>query len=103
MHRVSVKEVTAVSWQAQLKGDSLSWLLEPDSPGARYLALRDVVGADEAGAELRTSRCAGPRDGPIAAVLSQMDPAGQSRPAAPASASAPLGGPGDAQICRARL
>jgi len=33
-----------MSWQDQLNGDSLSWLLEPDSPGVRYLALRDLVG-----------------------------------------------------------
>ena len=24
-----------MSWQDQLKGDSLAWLLEPDSPGVR--------------------------------------------------------------------
>lgn len=32
-----------MSWQNQLKGDSLSWLLEPDSPNVRYLALRDLT------------------------------------------------------------
>ena len=32
-----------MSWQNQLKGDSLSWLLEPDSPDVHYLALRDLV------------------------------------------------------------
>jgi len=32
-----------MSWQNQLKGDSLSWLLESDSPDVRYLALRDLV------------------------------------------------------------
>ncbi len=26
-------------WRDQLRGDSLSWLLEPDTPGVRYLAL----------------------------------------------------------------
>ena len=29
-------------WQDQLKGDSLSWLLEPETPEVRYLALRDL-------------------------------------------------------------
>ena len=33
-----------MSWQNQLRGDSVSWLLEFDTPGVRYLALRDVVG-----------------------------------------------------------
>ena len=32
-----------MSWQNQLKGNSLSWLLEPNSPGVRYLALRDLI------------------------------------------------------------
>ena len=43
-----------MSWQDQLKGDSVAWLLEPESPGVRYLALRDLV---ECGAaELRAAR-----------------------------------------------
>ena len=32
-----------MSWQDQINGDSLNWLLEPDTPGVRYLALRDLV------------------------------------------------------------
>lgn len=32
-----------MSWQSQLKGDSLSWLLEEDNPGTRYLAMRDLL------------------------------------------------------------
>lgn len=31
-----------MSWQNQLLGDSLAWLLESDSPGVRYLAMRDL-------------------------------------------------------------
>ncbi len=31
-----------MSWQTQLKGDSVAWLLEKDDPGVRYLALRDL-------------------------------------------------------------
>lgn len=27
----------------QLRGDSLAWLLAPDDPGVRYLALRDLL------------------------------------------------------------
>jgi len=34
-------------WVNQLKGDSLSWLLEEDQPGVRYLALRDLLDVPE--------------------------------------------------------
>ena len=43
-----------MSWQSQLKGDSLSWLLEPDTPGVRYLALRDLL--DRAAERPRAAR-----------------------------------------------
>ncbi len=45
-----------MTWQNQLKGDSLSWLLESDSPGVRYLALRDLVDDVE---EAEIADCAG--------------------------------------------
>ncbi len=32
-----------MAWQEQLKGNTLSWLLEEDNPGVRYLALRDLL------------------------------------------------------------
>ena len=64
-----------MSWQNQLKGDSLSWLLEPESLGVRYLALRDLV--DDAGAaEISTARDAAYREGPIAAILENMNAEG---------------------------
>ncbi len=59
-----------------LRGDPRPWLLDHDTPGVRYLALRDVVGADAATAELRAARRAAHRDGPIAAVLAKMHPDG---------------------------
>jgi len=60
-----------MSWQNQLKGDSLSWLLEADSLGVRYLAMRDLVGgATEA--ELSTAREAAYKNGPIATILEKM-------------------------------
>ena len=58
----------------RLEGDALAWLLEAESPGVRYLALRDLEGGDDA--RLRAARRAAYRDGPIAAVLSNMDPSG---------------------------
>ena len=65
-----------MSWQEQLKGDPISWLLEVDAPGVRYLALRDLSGCSGDDPELRAARAAAHRDGPIAAVLREMDEAG---------------------------
>jgi hypothetical protein len=31
-----------MSWQDQLNGSHLSWLLEPQTPEVRYLALREI-------------------------------------------------------------
>ena len=31
-----------MSWQTQLRGDPLPWLLDAIAPGVRYLALRGV-------------------------------------------------------------
>jgi len=45
-----------MSWQNQLRGDSVSWLLEPDSPGVRYLALRDLMGLSAEDKELKSTR-----------------------------------------------
>jgi hypothetical protein len=65
-----------VSWRELLRNDPLPWLLERESPGARYLALRDLCNSPAEGAELRAARKAAHKDGPIAAVLSHMDEQG---------------------------
>lgn len=65
-----------MSWQEELKGDSLSWLLETESPGVRYLALRDLLPGSGTDPGLRAARAAAHREGPIATVLSEMDKAG---------------------------
>ena len=65
-----------MSWQNQLKGDSLSWLLEMESPGIRYLALRDLVRLPKNDPEVSVARKAAHKHGPIAAILSKMEPAG---------------------------
>jgi len=64
-----------MSWKNQLKGDSLSWLLETNSPGVRYLAVRDLMD-DLTEAELSTAREAAHRHGPIAAILENMSSEG---------------------------
>ncbi len=62
-----------MSWQDQLKGDSLSWLLEKDTPEVRYLALRDLLDSPPEDAELRAARRAAHKKGPIAEILGQME------------------------------
>jgi hypothetical protein len=56
--------------------NSLPWLLEPDEPGVRYLALRDLLDVPCDDAELKAARKAAHRDGPIAAVLGKMEQSG---------------------------
>jgi len=63
-------------------GDSLPWLLEGDSPGPRYLALRDLANAPQP-AELRAARREAHEKGPIAAILNKMDKAGYWAAAGP--------------------
>jgi hypothetical protein len=61
-------------WKKVLKADPTDWLLEPDEPGVRYLALRDIVDADEK--EVKAARRKAHRKGPIAAILAEMNPEG---------------------------
>ena len=65
-----------MSWQNQLKGDSLSWLLEKDTPEIRYLALRDLIQCPDEDTELRRARRHAHAQGPIAAVLDGMEKEG---------------------------
>lgn len=58
-----------------MSADSLPWLLERNSPGVRYLALRDLV-AGPAARETRAARRQAHQAGPIAAILHKMDEAG---------------------------
>jgi hypothetical protein len=61
-------------WKKLLKADPTDWLLEEDDPGARYLALRDIVNADEI--EIKAARRKAHREGPIATILDNMNPEG---------------------------
>jgi hypothetical protein len=53
---------------------AIDWLLEPSEPGVRYLALRDLVRADNK--DLTVAKKAAHKEGPITAVLANMDPTG---------------------------
>jgi len=61
-----------MSWQTQLKGDSVAWLLEKADPGVRYLALRDLKDLPSDDRELRAACKAAHQHGPIAAILDAM-------------------------------
>ena len=63
-------------WQNQLKGDSLSWLLEPDASGVRYLAMRDLLSLPTDDPEICAARKAAHIEGHIAAILAEMNEAG---------------------------
>ena len=63
-------------WQGQLNGDTLSWLLEADSPGVRYLAMRDLLDLPSDDNELNSARELAHRQGPISILLDQMDDSG---------------------------
>ncbi len=65
-----------MSWQTQLYGDSLSWLLEHDEPGVRYLAMRDLLALDQDDAELISAQKLAHEQGPISIILDEMDEPG---------------------------
>jgi hypothetical protein len=67
---------TDAPWSRRLKGDPLPWLLEKEDPGARYLAMRHVLGLPAEDRELRRARREAHTHGPIAAVLDKMDRSG---------------------------
>jgi hypothetical protein len=65
-----------MSWQEKLKGDSLSWLLEEDEPGVRYLAMRDLLDLPSDDADLTSAQELAHKEGPISTVLDEMDETG---------------------------
>lgn len=56
----------------------LDWLLEPDAqnPGARYFALRDLLGLPESDPAVRAAREAVMRGGPVPLILAAQSPEG---------------------------
>jgi len=65
-----------MSWQTHLKGDALTWLVESDHPGVRYLVLRDLCALPPEAPELLAARIAAHQHGPISKVLADMQPEG---------------------------
>jgi hypothetical protein len=56
--------------------DPLPWLLEPQDPGVRYLALRDLLDLPKDDPKLLKAQQAAHTRGPIAAILDKMHPDG---------------------------
>jgi hypothetical protein len=65
-----------MSWQKQLHGDSLAWLLETDNPGVCYLTLRDVLDYPVDNVERRMACEAAHSEGPIGSILAVMNEEG---------------------------
>ena len=65
-----------MSWQDYLKGDTISWLLEPDDPGARYLAMRDILELPVDDVDFVAPQELAHQKGPIAGFLAAMNDAG---------------------------
>ena len=72
-----------MNWQKQLNGDSLTWLLEANSPGVRYLALRDLTDAAVDDSELLAARRVAHLEGPIDKILGKMELEGFWKKAGP--------------------
>ncbi len=62
-----------MSWNMEVSSDLLSWLLEPNSPGVRYLTMRDLLDYMPNDPDLITVRVEAYEKGPIASILAAMD------------------------------
>lgn len=63
-------------WTDLLNGDSLSWLVDPDQPGVRYLAMRDLLDLPQDGPELVKASEKAHQEGPIQSILNEMEKEG---------------------------
>jgi len=63
-------------WKNGLKADSGPWLLENESPGVRYLALKQLRGLGDEDPALEAAARLAHQEGPIAAALAEMRPEG---------------------------
>lgn len=63
---------------APLSANPIPWLLapDPDNPGVRYFALRDLLGAPADAPEVRAAQAEVMRTGPVPAILAAQDEAG---------------------------
>jgi len=62
--------------KAQLKRETLDWLLSSEIAGVKYLALRELTGIPADSLEMEAARKVAYCQGPIAAILDHMEKAG---------------------------
>ena len=69
-----------MTWRQRLKADPLPWLMEPDNPSARYLALTELIDRPAHHPDVINARTAIPRANPVYSILAAqfagVDPAG---------------------------
>ncbi len=65
-----------MAWTELLKDDPISWLLEKNQPGVRYLALKDLLELPEDHPELINAKEKAHHEWPISSVLNVMDEEG---------------------------
>ena len=58
-----------MSWEEQLNEDSLSWLLEENEPGVRYLTLRDLMDLPEDDHELIAAKRKAHIEEPVQTIM----------------------------------
>jgi hypothetical protein len=67
-----------MTWKTILNDDPIPWLLEqdPENPGVRYFALRELLGRPEDAPEVQAARAAIMTTGPVPAILDAQYPDG---------------------------
>ena len=65
-----------MAWLSQLRGDPISWLLEDEDPGVRYLGIRDLLEKPADDPELISARQIAHVQGVIVDILAQIQPEG---------------------------
>lgn len=73
---LEVRNQAVANWTKDLPGDPTDWLLETEHPGVRYLALRDLIELEPDDPDLRKSCQKAHKEGPIAALLDEMESEG---------------------------
>jgi hypothetical protein len=78
---------SANGWTTLLRGDPVAWLLEPDDPAVRHLALRQLLDRPADDPDVVESRRAAMDADPIAAILAAQHPEGYWEKPGPGYAS----------------
>ncbi|MFC1893335.1 hypothetical protein ACFLYR_04795 [Chloroflexota bacterium] len=67
-----------ICWKDKLRGNPLSWLLEPDKkqPAIRYFTLRDILDRGDDDNEVRETLAANMSSGPVPTILAAQEPDG---------------------------